>query len=84
MQDMGIAAYRLWPQDCDMVAVAGIFRDVLNGRMASDEGDAQLAAICCDVEFSNGFYHGAEGANMVAPPDPTAARPRESSAATPR
>jgi collagenase-like PrtC family protease len=81
MKDMGIKAYRLWPQDCDMVAVAGIFRDVLDGRMASDEGDAQLATICCDVEFSNGFYHGAEGANLIAP---TAARPKESSVATPQ
>ena len=64
-----------------MVAFAGIFRDVLDGRMASDEGDAKLAAICCDVEFSNGFYHGAEGASLLAA---TRARPRETSVETPR
>ena len=61
MQDKGVAAFRLWPQSCDMVAVAGLFRDVLDGRKDSAEADAALAAITGDALFSNGFYHGVSG-----------------------
>ncbi len=61
MRDIGVAAFRLWPQSCDMVAVAGLFRDVLDGGKDSAEADAALAAITGGAAFSNGFYHGVSG-----------------------
>ncbi len=33
MAGAGVRAFRLWPQACDMVAVAEVFRDVLAGRI---------------------------------------------------
>ncbi len=67
MRDIGVAAFRLWPQFCDMVAVAGLFRDVLDGRKDSAEADAELAALTGDASFSNGFYHATTGAAFIAP-----------------
>ena len=61
MRDMGVAAFRLWPQSCDMVAVAALFRDVLDGRRESAGADAALAVIAGGAAFSNGFYHGVSG-----------------------
>lgn len=67
MRDIGVAAFRLWPQSCDMVAVAGLFRDVLDGRKDSAEADAELAALTGGADFSNGFYHATSGAAFIAP-----------------
>jgi len=62
----GIAACRLSPQHCDMVAVARVFRDVLDRRMAAAEGRAELARIYPYAPFANGFLHGQAGAGYVA------------------
>jgi collagenase-like PrtC family protease len=62
----GVAACRLSPQHCDMVAVARVFRDVLDGRMAGAEGRALLARIYPQAPFANGFLHGQAGADYVA------------------
>jgi collagenase-like PrtC family protease len=67
MRDIGVAAFRLWPQACDMVAVAAVFRDVLDGRIDGAEGEARLAGLAGGVAFSNGFYHAATGADFIAP-----------------
>lgn len=52
---------RLMPQDVDMVAVADIFRSVLDGTLHTDEADRQLAELCGAVTLSNGFYYGTAG-----------------------
>lgn len=57
----GVASLRLSPQDCDMVAVARLFRDVVDGRIDPEEGERRLGAIYPDVPFANGFLHGAPG-----------------------
>lgn len=62
----GISAIRLSPQDCDMVAVAKLYRAVLDNVLDTDEAIGQLRDIYPAVPFSNGFHHGREGAAWVA------------------
>lgn len=57
----GVAALRLSPQHCDMVGVARCFRDVLDGRISSEEGLAKLGSIYPDVPMSNGFLRATMG-----------------------
>lgn len=57
----GVASLRLSPQYCDMVEVARCFRDVLDGRISSEEGLARLRAIYPDVPMSNGFLRATMG-----------------------
>ncbi|MBT5038653.1 MAG: U32 family peptidase, partial [Rhodospirillaceae bacterium] len=64
LRGMGIENFRLWPQAIDMVAVAQIFRDVLEGRTETQEAWQNLAGIADFAPFSNGFYHGEEGVSL--------------------
>lgn len=61
----GVGRFRLWPQSCDMVAVAGAFRSVLDGRMDAAEGSARLADLVPDADFANGYIFGREGHAFV-------------------
>lgn len=61
----GIARFRLSPQRVDMVAIARLFRDVLDGRMTAGEGDAVFAALVPEMPVSNGFIHAREGHRYV-------------------
>lgn len=58
---MGVGHLRLSPHTLDMVAVAGIYRDVLDERIAVAEGQARLQALRPDLRFSNGFWYGKAG-----------------------
>ncbi|MFT4162291.1 ubiquinone anaerobic biosynthesis protein UbiV [Shinella sp.] len=62
----GLSRVRLSPQDCDMVAVAKLYRMVLDGRMDGDEAIAAISTIYPSVPFSNGFLHQKEGAAWVS------------------
>jgi collagenase-like PrtC family protease len=62
----GVARVRLSPQDCDMAAVAGIYRAVLDGSMDADEAVSKLSDVYPGAVFSNGFYHQQEGAAWIA------------------
>ncbi|AOF93339.1 U32 family peptidase [Sinorhizobium sp. RAC02] len=64
--EAGLSRVRLSPQDCDMVAVAGIYRAVLDGRMDGAEAIADLSGVYPGVRFSNGFLHQQEGAAWVS------------------
>jgi collagenase-like PrtC family protease len=66
---MGIRRLRLSPHAIDMVAVAGVFRAVAQGRLDTAEADARLEALAGGMAFSNGFFHGAEGAAFVGEAD---------------
>jgi len=66
LQGMGINAFRVWPQAIDMVAVGQTFRDVLDGRKSAGEGRKKIADHVDFAPFSNGFYHGEEGAAYVS------------------
>jgi len=67
MQSLGINHFRLSPHSTDMVAVAGLYRQVLNRALSADEADAKLAGLTNDAAFSNGYYHGAKGVDFVLP-----------------
>ncbi len=62
----GVGRFRLWPQDTDMVAVARLYRDALDGRVELPAARADLARLLPGMEFSNGFLHGREGMAFVA------------------
>jgi collagenase-like PrtC family protease len=62
----GVGALRLSPQLCDMVAVARIFRDVLDGNREHEDATRALSHIYPDVPFANGFVHAQPGAAFVA------------------
>ncbi|WP_232796498.1 ubiquinone anaerobic biosynthesis protein UbiV [Roseovarius salinarum] len=61
----GVTHYRLVPQDTDMLAVVGVFRDVLDGRATGAEGAARMDALDIAAPFSNGFWHARPGAHHV-------------------
>ncbi len=63
---MGVTHLRLSPQDCDMVAVAGLYAAVRDGEIAADEALIRLRAIYPGAAFANGFLHGAAGLAWVA------------------
>ncbi len=62
----GVTHLRLMPQAVDMVAVASVFRDTLEGPIGQDEAEATLRALCGEAPFSNGFYHGEAGYRRIA------------------
>jgi O2-independent ubiquinone biosynthesis protein UbiV len=57
----GIHALRLSPHSCDMVRVAGIYRDAAKGRCGPAEARRRLSAELPAATFSNGFLHGEPG-----------------------
>jgi collagenase-like PrtC family protease len=61
----GVRRFRLWPQAVDMVAVAALFRAVLNGQTDAATAAEQLAGLCPRAEFANGYIHGREGHRYV-------------------
>ena len=65
LSQLGVAALRLSPHTCDMVSVARLFRDVLDGRREPENAMARLHALCPDAAFSNGFVRGVAGALYV-------------------
>ncbi len=60
----GIGRFRLAAQDIDMVAVARIFRQVLDGREEPQAGFHRLGDLAGPIPFSNGFYYGREGVKL--------------------
>ena len=68
----GVGAFRLSPHSCDMVAVAGSFRAVLDGGLGSDEAMARLTGLGIDAPFANGFVQGATGADYTRDTAPSA------------
>ena len=62
----GVTHMRLMPQAVDMVEVARIHRDVLDGALSFDVAEARMRQTCSDVPFSNGFYHGQAGYRRIA------------------
>jgi len=60
-QSMGIGIFRLAPQAVDMVAVAGLYRELLAGRTGAADVRARLAELLPDVAFADGYWHGRAG-----------------------
>ena len=62
----GVARIRLSPQTCDMVAVAYVFRAVMDRRLDVEEATGRLHTLAPDLPFSNGFYYGVAGRRHMA------------------
>ncbi|MBB5703883.1 collagenase-like PrtC family protease [Ochrobactrum daejeonense] len=62
----GVRRFRLSPQDCDMVAVAGVHKEVLDNKIGPEEGAARLRELYPNVPLSNGFLHGNIGAAWIS------------------
>ena len=63
--DTGVSSLRLSPHTCDMVAIAQLFRDVLDGRRDADEAFERSRDTCPSATFANGFIHATAGALYV-------------------
>lgn len=61
LRGIGVTRFRLSPHDTDMVAVAGLFRDVLDGRLEPGTATERLAGLVGGAPFCNGYLHGIEG-----------------------
>lgn len=67
LRKIGFSAFRLSPHSGDMVAVAKLFRAVLDGTWDPVEASAALKELLPEnMPFSNGFFHKAEGWRWVA------------------
>ena len=61
----GVSRFRLSPQDVDMVAVARVFRDVLDGRLDAAAAMQGVTTLANEVPLVNGYMHGREGLAWV-------------------
>jgi O2-independent ubiquinone biosynthesis protein UbiV len=65
LRSMGVTHFRLSPQDVDMVAVAKLYRAVLDKKSTPKEALAKLKKLTGKVPYVNGFYYGKEGLGWV-------------------
>jgi collagenase-like PrtC family protease len=68
LRDAGVTHFRLSPHTTDMVRVAALYRDVLDGRREATEAVATLRSLVGAAPFINGFLHGREGLAWVGQP----------------
>lgn len=61
----GVASFRLSPHDCDMGAVARLYRDRLAGTVDGGEALARLRELQDFAPLSNGFLFAVPGAELV-------------------
>jgi collagenase-like PrtC family protease len=60
----GVRSLRLSPQQCDMVSVAQVFRDVIDGKLEVAKGNEALARNY-PIAFANGFLYAKPGSNFI-------------------
>ncbi|SNY93889.1 Collagenase-like protease, PrtC family [Cohaesibacter sp. ES.047] len=65
LAESGIGAFRLSPHTGDMVAVAKIFRAVMNTDMEPAEARAKIAELMPEHSFVNGYIHGQPGMHQI-------------------
>jgi collagenase-like PrtC family protease len=58
---LGVRILRISPQRCDVIAVARVFRELVEGRMDRDEATSRLVGLAPEASFCNGFLHDVEG-----------------------
>jgi len=66
MREMGISHFRLVPHTQDMVAVAQIFRDVLDDTIDTKQAEMRMETLEFPAPFSNGFWHHQAGYKRVS------------------
>lgn len=64
LRDAGVGSLRLSPQQCDMVAVTKLFRDVVDGKVSAADGAQALSKIY-SLRVSNGFLYAKPGAAYI-------------------
>jgi collagenase-like PrtC family protease len=67
LRDAGVQAIRLSPQTCDMVAVSGTFRAVIDGSLDPEGAWSRLTDAYPTAQFANGFLHSRPGHHWVTP-----------------
>ncbi|MBB4210696.1 collagenase-like PrtC family protease [Rhodothalassium salexigens DSM 2132] len=65
LRGVGVAGFRLSPQDVDMVRMARVYRDLLDGRLDAEEALGEVEDECPHVPLANGFYRNNPGAAWV-------------------
>lgn len=65
LRRIGVSACRLSPHSIDMVAMARLTRDVLDGRAEPESAAREISRLVRFAPCANGFYHGVEGAARV-------------------
>lgn len=65
LRELGVSRYRLSPQSCDMVRVAALYRDALDGRLEGAAAARAVADLVQPMPVANGFLHDREGAIAV-------------------
>ncbi len=68
LQAGGVTHFRLSPHDLDMVRVASLYREVLDGRCDGAAAIEALRPLTGSVPYVNGFLHGREGLAWVGRP----------------
>ena len=66
LQEKGISHFRLSPHSCDMVKVAELFRNVLDGETGAEDANAALGELSFEAPFCNGYLHGLTGKDWQA------------------
>ncbi len=61
LREAGVSHFRLSPHTCDMVAVAALYRAVLDHAMEAEEALARLAEMIAPDPFINGYLYGRPG-----------------------
>ncbi|HEX7157346.1 MAG TPA: U32 family peptidase [Burkholderiaceae bacterium] len=61
----GVASFRLSPHDIDMVAVAALFRDVIDRRIEGRQAAAHLERLAPFAAPCNGFLYGEPGYRRI-------------------
>ncbi len=66
LAELGIRRFRLSPHDTDMVAIAHIWRDLLDGRTDLARTQRIIEAVADFAPRANGYFHGRPGSELVA------------------
>lgn len=64
---MGITRFRLSPHKVDMVAIAHVWRELLDGKCDLPRARRIIQAVAAFAPPSNGYFHGRPGADMIIP-----------------
>jgi collagenase-like PrtC family protease len=64
LREAGVRSLRLSPQQCDMVHVSRLYRDVIDGTTSATEAAAVLPSIY-PVPVANGFLYARPGSNFI-------------------
>jgi collagenase-like PrtC family protease len=63
--EAGVTHFRLSPHNLDMVQVAELYREVLDGKRSATDALRTLQSMTGGIPFVNGFLHGREGLRWV-------------------